>query len=77
MSSILKKTEGVLDFKMNSTTSTITVTYEDSTIALEEIVEEIRKRKFQINEQTEVQVPEGKPSEEIDSGATPPTPPAG
>jgi len=39
---------------------------------LEEIVEEIRKRKFQVNEQTEVPVPEG-----IDSGATPPTPPEG
>jgi hypothetical protein len=44
---------------------------------LEEIVKEIRKRKFQVSEQTEVPLPGGKPSEKIDPVATPPTPPAG
>ncbi|MBW2648398.1 MAG: cation transporter [Deltaproteobacteria bacterium] len=57
MSSILKKTEGVLDFKLNSTTSTITVKFEDSKIDLEKIVKKIRKGKFPVRKKTEVTVP--------------------
>ncbi|HOO90058.1 MAG TPA: hypothetical protein PLA74_04475 [Syntrophales bacterium] len=57
---------------MNSTTSTITVTFDDGTITLEEIMQEIKKRKFQVSEQVDVTTPEGKPSEKTDPVAPPP-----
>ena len=58
---------------MNSTTSTITVTFDDGTVTLEEIVHEIKKRKFQVSEQIDVTTPEEKPSEKKDSVVPPPT----
>ncbi|MBW2544811.1 MAG: cation transporter [Deltaproteobacteria bacterium] len=54
MSSILKKAEGVLDFKLDPTTSIITVKFEDSKTDLEEIVEKIREKKFQVGAKSEV-----------------------
>ncbi|MBW2557600.1 MAG: hypothetical protein JRD69_01975 [Deltaproteobacteria bacterium] len=57
MSSILKKTEGVLDFKLNSTTSTITVKFEDSKVGLEGIVEKIREGKFSVGDTSPVITP--------------------
>ena len=54
ISSILKKTDGILDFKLNSTTSTVTVKFEDSKIDGEGIVEKIREKKFQVGKKTEI-----------------------
>lgn len=50
----MKKTDGVIDFTLNSAASTVIVKFEDSEIGIDEIVKSIEKIKFLVNQVLEV-----------------------
>ncbi|MEA3471102.1 MAG: cation transporter [Thermodesulfobacteriota bacterium] len=61
MRSILKKTEGVIDFTMDPVKSLVNITLDDKKTSVEKIIEEIRKCGFRVKERidsTDTETPE-------------------